>query len=77
MNKNQLKKIIAKESLVMVVFTLTGILGHLLSPYLYNYYVHHFSTRSIEPYPGVLRGWWFLIASGYFLSLVIRYNQEH
>jgi polyferredoxin len=77
MNKNQLKKIIAKESLVMVVFTLIGILGHLLFPYLYNYYVHHFSTRSTEPYPGSLHGWWSLIVIGYFLCLLIRYNQDH
>ncbi len=77
MNKNQLKKIIVKESLAVVVFTLIGILGHLLSPYLYNYYFHHFSTRSTEPYPGVLRGWWFLIVTGYFLSLLVRYGQDH
>ncbi len=77
MNKNQLKKIIAKESFVIAAFTLIGILGYLLFPYLYNYYVHHFSTRSTEPYPGVLRGWWFLIAIGYFLCLFVRYNQDH
>jgi len=77
MNKNQLKKIIAKESFVMVIFTLIGILGRLLFPYLYNYYVHHFSTRSTEPYPGSLRGWWSLIVIGYFLCLFVRYNQDH
>ena len=74
MNKNQLKKIIAKESLDIVVFALIGILGHLVSPPLYNYYVQHFSTRSNVSYLEALRGWWFLIAIGYFLYLFVKHN---
>jgi hypothetical protein len=76
MNKGQLRKIIAKESLIIAVFILVGILGHLLFPHLYGYYMHHFATRSAESYPGALRGWWFLIVIGYFLCLFIRYNQD-
>jgi len=72
MNKNQLKKAAAKECLVIMAFALIGIAGHLIFPYLYKYYIHHFSTRSDASYSMALSGWWFLIAIGYFLSFFVR-----